>query len=75
VSRYPALNGKEVIHVLQSFGFEDVRMAGSHHMLWKPGHPTIVPVPVHGSHPLPEGTLRSIIRLAGLNRERFFGAL
>ena len=75
MSRYPALNGKQVIRALRSFGFEEVRTAGSHHMLWKPGHPTIVPVPVHGNHPLAEGTLSSIIRLAGLSRERFFGAL
>jgi predicted RNA binding protein YcfA (HicA-like mRNA interferase family) len=64
-----------VIRALRTFGFEEVRTAGSQHLLWKPGHPTVVPVPVHGSHPLAEGTLGSIIRLAGLTRERLFAAL
>jgi predicted RNA binding protein YcfA (HicA-like mRNA interferase family) len=43
-------------------------------MMWKPGHPTVVPVPVHGRHTVPVGTLRSILRLAGLTPAQFFDA-
>ena len=60
------------MRILREFGFEEVRSEGSHFMMWKPGHPTVVPVPVHGNHPVPWGTLRSIIRLAGLTPKQFF---
>jgi predicted RNA binding protein YcfA (HicA-like mRNA interferase family) len=73
VSSFPALNGKQVIRVLESFGFEVVRVSeSSHYQLAKPGHPQVVTVPVHGSATVPEGTLRAILRKAGLDRKRFF---
>jgi len=42
---------------------------GNHHYLRKPGVARIVSVPVHGNRDLPAGTLRSILRLAGLTAE------
>jgi predicted RNA binding protein YcfA (HicA-like mRNA interferase family) len=73
VASYPALSGKDIIRILESFGFEVVRISkGSHYQMWKPGHPTVVPVPVHGSVVVPQGTLHSILRLAGLSAGRFF---
>ena len=44
-------------------------------MMVKDGHPRTIPVPVHGSRPLPKGTLRSIIRMAGVTKETFFNNL
>lgn len=44
-------------------------------MLIKHGHPTTVPVPVHGSRPLPRGTLASVIRISGVGKQAFFAAL
>jgi predicted RNA binding protein YcfA (HicA-like mRNA interferase family) len=43
-------------------------------MMIKDDHPYTVAVPVHGSKPLPKGTLASIIRIAGVDKRRFFAA-
>jgi predicted RNA binding protein YcfA (HicA-like mRNA interferase family) len=75
MSSFPAVNGREVIRALQKLGFRLDRIEGSHHMMVKDGHPRTIPVPVHGSKPLPKGTLRSIIRQAGVTREAFFKTL
>jgi predicted RNA binding protein YcfA (HicA-like mRNA interferase family) len=71
VTRLPRASGKEVISALQRGGFEITHIRGSHHYLRKPDTGPIVPVPVHGSRDLPLGTLRSILRLAGLTPEQF----
>ena len=75
MSTEPAVTGREAIRVLRKLGFSLDRIAGSHHVLVKNGHPTSVVVPLHGSRPLPRGTLASIIRMAGLSRKQFFANL
>lgn len=64
--RLRRLNGKEVVRILQGFGFEIVRIRGSHHHLRRVADEQRqnLNVPVHGSKPLPTGTLRSIYRQA-----------
>jgi predicted RNA binding protein YcfA (HicA-like mRNA interferase family) len=48
------------------------RVVGSHHILAHPDDPRrAVTVPFHGSKDLKAGTLRSIIRQAGLTVEEF----
>jgi len=75
VSRFPALNGKQVIRVLERLGFHLERISSSsHHILAKENHPTVVCVPVHGNHVLPQTTFRSILRQAGLKPGEFFRA-
>ena len=71
----PAVSGKEAVRALTQLGFRLDRVEGSHHMLVKPGLPHTVVVPVHGSHALPKGTLRSIIRIARLSKKQFFAAI
>ena len=45
-------------------------------MLRKPAKPLCkVSVPVHGSHDLPPGTVRSILKQAGLTVEEFIALL
>jgi predicted RNA binding protein YcfA (HicA-like mRNA interferase family) len=75
MSSEPAVSGKDAVRVLRKFGFEMDRVEGSHHMLVKDGHPYTVVVPVHGSRPLPRGTLASIIRISRVGKKRFFAAL
>ena len=70
------LNGHQIIKAMQRDGFEVVRVSGSHHMLRKPGKSLCkVSVPVHGSQDLPPGTVRSIIKQAGLTIEEFTALL
>ena len=75
MSAAPAVSGKDAVRALERLGFRLDRVEGSHHMLVKDGHPCTVVVPVHGSKPLPKGTLASIIRIARAGRKQFFAAL
>lgn len=53
-------------------GFVVNRIVGSHHVMVFPGDSTrAVTVPVHSGRDLKPGTLRSVIRQAGLSVEDF----
>ncbi|MGA2154292.1 MAG: type II toxin-antitoxin system HicA family toxin [Bryobacteraceae bacterium] len=75
MSSDPTVSGKDAVRALSQLGFRLDRVEGSHHMMVKDGHPHTVPVPVHGSRPLPRGTLGSIIHMSGVGKRRFFAAL
>jgi predicted RNA binding protein YcfA (HicA-like mRNA interferase family) len=58
------LSGKEIVKALAKGGWEIDRVSGSHHIMrHADGRKTSVPV--HGSRPLPAGTLGSICRDVG----------
>ncbi|MGD9539287.1 MAG: type II toxin-antitoxin system HicA family toxin [Alphaproteobacteria bacterium] len=70
--RLPAVDGKRVIRALIKAGFAVERIVGSHHLLVHRDNPArAVTVPVHGSRDLKPGTLRAIVRQAGLSVEEF----
>jgi len=71
MSSDPAVSGKDAVRVLRRLGFRLDRIEGSHHIMVKEGHAFTIPVPVHGSKPLPRGTLASIIRMSGVGKKRF----
>ena len=60
------LSGPEVIDILTRFGFEVIRVRGSHHRLrlMREGAAAYLSVPVHGKHPIAIPTLRSIYKQA-----------
>ena len=60
-------SGKELIIILEKNGWTVLRSKGSHFSLKKPGIKNILTVPVHGNEPLRPGTLRKLLRLAGLS--------
>ncbi len=61
---------RDVVRVLESFGFERVDQSGSHLKLRHPdGRVTIVPV--HDGRDIGTGLLRTIIREADLDRDEF----
>ncbi|HHW40136.1 MAG TPA: addiction module toxin, HicA family [Syntrophomonadaceae bacterium] len=66
MSQLPVLSGKEIIQLLKSIGFSEVSCKGSHVKLkgFRDGEKRIVIVPLHDE--LAFGTLRSILRQAGL---------
>jgi predicted RNA binding protein YcfA (HicA-like mRNA interferase family) len=70
-SKLPAVNGKQVIAALEKEGWYVKRVRGSHHVLRHPTIPDAIPVPVHGNRPLKRGTLASILRTVGIDREKF----
>lgn len=70
--RLPVAKGREVVRALGKAGFVVDRIAGSHYLLTLPADPTRnVTVPVHPGRDLKPGTLRAIIRQAGLSIEEF----
>ena len=74
--RLPVLSGKAVVKALARAGFESKRVRGSHHVMARSGdEPRIVSVPVHGSRPLPKGTLAAIVEESGLSDEEFIALL
>ncbi|HYW53308.1 MAG TPA: type II toxin-antitoxin system HicA family toxin [Dongiaceae bacterium] len=66
----PRVDGRATLRALLRGGFELSHVRGSHHYLRGPGG-RLVPIPVHGSETLPPGTLRSVLRLAGISVKRF----
>lgn len=75
MTRLPTASGRAVVRALQRAGFEESHVRGSHHYLRRDDVPGLVVVPVHGNRDLPTGTLRSILRQAGLTGEEFSGLL
>jgi predicted RNA binding protein YcfA (HicA-like mRNA interferase family) len=65
------VNGREAVQALPRAGFEFKAVVGSHHTLKHPVTRRKVSVPVHGAEDLRPGTLRTIIKDAGLTVEEF----
>ena len=72
MARLPRLSGREVVKVFASFSWEEARQRGSHIILVQEGHPATLSVPDHKEVAI--GTLRSLIRSAGLTVEQFVDA-
>ncbi|MGH9795384.1 MAG: type II toxin-antitoxin system HicA family toxin [Candidatus Acidiferrales bacterium] len=73
MARLPVLSGQEVVRAFSRLGWEIARQRGSHVILVKAGHPATLSVPEHFE--VARGTLRSLIRRAGLTVEEFLAAL
>lgn len=69
----PALSGREVVKVFESFGWEVARQRGSHIILIKDNHNATLSVPDHKE--VAKGTLRSLVRSAGMTVEEFIRAV
>jgi predicted RNA binding protein YcfA (HicA-like mRNA interferase family) len=61
-------NSRKLIQLLQADGWVEVGVEGSHHHFKHPAKPGKIQVP-HPKKDLPQGTARSILRLAGLLRK------
>ncbi|MBA7507544.1 hypothetical protein ES706_06263 [subsurface metagenome] len=73
MGRLAGFSAEEVIHKLRRVGFIFDRQAkGSHEIWWNPKTRARTTVPHHPGD-LPEGTLRAILRQAGLSVEEFLG--
>jgi predicted RNA binding protein YcfA (HicA-like mRNA interferase family) len=73
--KLPVLKSKEVLRALQSFGFYVHHQRGSHARLFHGTRSDLrVPIPMHNKD-LPEKTLKSILRQAGLSVEEFIELL
>jgi len=68
MAQLPILSGKEVIQVLEGFGYREVRQRGSHLRLRCPGRD---PVTVPNYKTIDRSLLKKILRDAGLTVEEF----
>lgn len=74
MTRLPVLKPREVVAVLTSLGFEEIRQRGSHKQFRHPdGRQTTVPF--HGGRDISPILLRKIIRDIGLTDEEFLESL
>ena len=69
----PVLSGQETVRYFQRLGWIVARQRGSHIVMTKPGEIATLSVPNHSS--VGKGTLRSLIRHAGLTVAEFRAAL
>ena len=68
--KFPSLTPQQVIKILEKKGFVLDRSKGSHRIYFHPETQRRVVVPFHRKD-LPQGTLREILRQAGIEREEF----
>ncbi|NOH02928.1 MAG: type II toxin-antitoxin system HicA family toxin [Chloroflexi bacterium] len=71
MGRLAGFRYREIVRILRAFGFEFYRHAAGSHEIWKnekTGRFTTIP-----NHPgdMPEGTLRAILKQAGIDPEDF----
>jgi predicted RNA binding protein YcfA (HicA-like mRNA interferase family) len=72
--KLPSVTGSRAVRALERAGFVVVRVSGSHHRLVHPdGRATTVPV--HGNKDLRAGTVRNILKQAGLSAEELSALL
>jgi len=71
--RLPRVSGPQAVAAFERVGFEVRRRRGSHIVMVKSGFPETLSVPDHRE--LRPGTLRALIRKAGLSVEEFLALL
>jgi predicted RNA binding protein YcfA (HicA-like mRNA interferase family) len=68
MSKLPVISGRQLVHVFEQVGFVFDRQRGSHMMLFRLDPPTTISIPDH--HELDRGTLRALLRQAGVSPEQ-----
>ena len=73
MAKLPVISGTRAVQVFCRAGWKVDRQKGSHVVLLKPDHIASLSVPQHRE--LAPGTLRSLIRAAGMTVEQFTALL
>lgn len=73
MSKLPSLSGRDIVKIFQGFGWEVARQKGSHIILVKEGSMSTLSVPDHRE--VAKGTLRTLIRKAGITRKEFLKSI
>lgn len=69
----PVLSGREVVRVFETFDWQVVRQSASHIIMVKEGEQVTLSIPDHRE--VAKGTLRSLIRMAGLTVQEFISGI
>ncbi len=73
--KLPVISGEDLVRALQKFGYEIARQKGSHVRLRNKAEPRRLPVTVPLHKELAPGTLKSILRDAGISAEELLAAI
>ncbi len=73
MAQLPVVSGAEAMRAFEKAGWARDRQRGSHLVMLKAGHNVSLSVPQHRE--LAPGTLRALIRAAGMTVEEFFALL
>ena len=65
----PVFSGREVVRAFESLGWQVARQSGSHVIMVKESEMTTLSIPDHRE--VAKGTLRSLIRAAGITVNEF----
>lgn len=71
--KLPSVGWRKVVKAFKAFGWQVARQESSHIIMVLEGHWATLAVPEH--NPVAKGTLRSLIRAAGLTVDEFVNAL
>lgn len=69
--RLPTIHPRKLNQALAKIGWKKHHQKGGEYIKYKAGHPNPISVPYHGGRDLKRGTLRNILKAAGLSREEF----
>ena len=69
----PVLNGRKVVRAFENLGWQVERQRGSHIIMVKDGEIATLSIPDHRE--VAKGTLRSLIRTAGITVEEFISEI
>jgi len=70
----PSLKAREVVKIFERLGWTKVRRRGSHILMKKDGQMATLSIPDHKGKDVAKGTLRNLIRSAGLTEAEFLAA-
>jgi predicted RNA binding protein YcfA (HicA-like mRNA interferase family) len=73
MAKLPSINSRNAVKAFRALGWEVARQESSHIIMVREGYVATLSVPAHD--PVAEGTLRGLIRTAGLTVEEFVNAL
>ena len=71
MSRLGSYTGMVIVHAFQKAGWSISRQKGSHVAMEKPGQDATLSIPVHKGKDVKRGTLRSLIKDAGMTVDEF----
>jgi predicted RNA binding protein YcfA (HicA-like mRNA interferase family) len=64
-----SISGKKLGKIVQKKGWILKKITGSHYIYEKPGAKKILSIPVHRNQDLKLGTLKALMKIAGLSEE------
>jgi predicted RNA binding protein YcfA (HicA-like mRNA interferase family) len=69
MGKLSVLSGRDLVYLFKKFGWTEVRRKGSHIIMIKKGEIVTLSIPDHDE--VAKGTLRSLLRSAGISIEEY----